>query len=68
VKRIAAQAADTFVFTNNHFRGQAPANALELKSLITGQLVDIPAGLIRQYPELAKYSVALSREQQGKLF
>src|SRR5262249_15599861 len=26
IRRIEPQAAQTFVFTNNHFRGQAPAN------------------------------------------
>jgi uncharacterized protein YecE (DUF72 family) len=44
----------TFVIANNHPKGQAAVNALELKSLLSGQKVDAPESLVLQYPRLAK--------------
>jgi hypothetical protein len=41
------------VITNNHFRGQAVVNALELKSTIEERRVPAPAPLLNKYPELA---------------
>lgn len=50
---ICQQAENVFVFANNHYRGQGPVNALELKSLLTGDRVDVPPELIETYPRLA---------------
>ncbi len=41
------------VVGNNHFRGKELANVLELKSLITGEKVPVPDGLLAEYPRLA---------------
>jgi uncharacterized protein YecE (DUF72 family) len=41
-----------FIITNNHFRGQAFANGLQLRSMIEGDVVEAPASLIRAYSEL----------------
>jgi uncharacterized protein YecE (DUF72 family) len=43
---------DLFVIANNHYRGQAPANALEMIALLTGRKVPVPPGLARAYPRL----------------
>ncbi len=43
---------DIFVIANNHYRGQAPANALEILALLTGHPVPVPEGLRRTYPRL----------------
>jgi uncharacterized protein YecE (DUF72 family) len=67
VRRITQQAARTFVFTNNHFRGQAPANALEMKAKIHGEPIDIPPSMLREFPELRNYARP-AVEQQGELF
>jgi len=59
-KALAAEPTvrDVFVVTNNHFRGQAAANALMLASMVEGRKVDAPATLFRSFPEvLAPYTV-----------
>jgi len=38
-----------FIITNNHFRGQALANALQLKSILEGGVIEAPASLIRSF-------------------
>ena len=52
-KEIAAVPAteDVFVVTNNHFRGQAVANALMLQSLVEGKKVPAPPQLFDAYGE-----------------
>lgn len=53
VIRNAALASErVFVVLNNHFRGQAPANAFELAALLLGRSLPAPASLRRAYPEL----------------
>ena len=37
---------------NNHFRGKEVANTLELKAMISGEKVDVPPGLLVEYPGL----------------
>ena len=49
---LAEQAAEVFVVQNNHFRGQALANALQLKRLFEGQRPKCPQRLVETYPEL----------------
>ncbi|MDJ0976433.1 MAG: DUF72 domain-containing protein [Planctomycetota bacterium] len=51
--RIAEGAERSVVITNNHYRGQAVANALELKHLLTGAKPPAPETLRLAYPELA---------------
>jgi uncharacterized protein YecE (DUF72 family) len=53
VKEVAAASAESYVITNNHFRGQAVVNALEIKSLLEEKPVRAPAPLIEQYPALS---------------
>jgi len=53
ITSIAARAERTFVVANNHFRGQAAVNALQLKSLLSGgDKVPIPEILATRYPVL----------------
>ena len=47
-----AQSADTYVITNNHFRGQAVINAGELKEAL-GQDGKVPPQLKDVYPDRA---------------
>ena len=68
IRNIGQQAEQTFVFANNHFRGQAPANALELKAKLSGQPVDVPEHLEDEYPVLRKYARPHKHERQGRLF
>ncbi|MHB8875860.1 MAG: DUF72 domain-containing protein [Myxococcaceae bacterium] len=40
---------DTYVVTNNHYLGKAPANALMLQSLVEERVVDCPEPLFQTY-------------------
>ena len=52
IKEIASKTKESYVITNNHFRGQAVVNALEIKSTLTEQKVPAPTPLFRKYPAL----------------
>ncbi len=52
IKDLASSSASVFVITNNHYRGQALANALQIKNMTTGRKLEVPEGLLRQYPVL----------------
>jgi uncharacterized protein YecE (DUF72 family) len=53
IRTIAEDAHDTYVVTNNHNLGKAVVNAFELKTFMTGQLIDPPRELVGWYPDLA---------------
>ena len=46
-----ARARELYVVTNNHFRGQAPANALMLEAMVKGARVKAPEPLVKSFPE-----------------
>jgi uncharacterized protein YecE (DUF72 family) len=52
IKELGQKSDKVFVITNNHYRGQALANALQIKNMITGEKLDIPHLLLKQYPVL----------------
>ena len=51
---ISGKAQKTFVVTNNHFEGKAAVNALQLRSMLTGGPVRVPATLRTRYWELGE--------------
>jgi uncharacterized protein YecE (DUF72 family) len=53
VKELAesVRAPDVYVVTNNHFRGQAAANAKMLEGMVEGRPVEAPPDLERAFPE-----------------
>ncbi len=53
VQRVGETASEVFVFFNNHYRGQGPANALELRAMLAGGQVEIPEQMIGHFPHLA---------------
>lgn len=57
IKEIAAKTKESYVITNNHFRGQAVVNALEMKAELTEQRVPAPAPLFQKYPALEESAV-----------
>jgi uncharacterized protein YecE (DUF72 family) len=52
IRHVAESGEATYVITNNHFRGKAVANALQLISIIRNQPVPIPPALAGEYPVL----------------
>lgn len=42
IKELGKKSNKVFVITNNHYRGQALANSLQIKNMITGEKLDIP--------------------------
>jgi len=58
IKEIAAKTKESYVITNNHFRGQAVVNALEIKSTLAEKLVPAPAPLFQKYPNLTNSAVS----------
>jgi uncharacterized protein YecE (DUF72 family) len=53
IKQVAKQTRETYVITNNHFRGQAVVNAVEIKAALKEKPVPAPAPLFEVYPRLA---------------
>jgi uncharacterized protein YecE (DUF72 family) len=49
---ISRQARNTYLITNNHFRGQAVLNALELQYGLRRTPIPVPPPLLTAYPEL----------------
>ena len=56
VEEVAADPAtkDVYVVTNTPYRGQAVANALMMKSMVTGEKVPAPAALVDEYGDALK--------------
>lgn len=52
IRKIAEGGADTYVIANNHFRGKAAVNALQIRAALEGGLVAVPDTLRAAYPEL----------------
>ena len=52
VRTMAGETAEVYVVQNNHFRGQALANALQLRRLIEKRAPAAPRQLVATYPEL----------------
>jgi uncharacterized protein YecE (DUF72 family) len=52
IRQLGKKSGRVFVITNNHYRGQALANALQIKNLLTGEKLDVPETLLETYPAL----------------
>ena len=70
IKRTAAAGAPVNVILNNHFRGQAPANAFEVMAMLTGAPVRVPSPLVRTHQRLSEVAAIddLEGEAEGWLF
>ena len=62
IKQVAKQTRETYVITNNHFRGQAVVNALEIKAALTEEPVPAPEPLFQHYPRLEE---SATRDESG---
>jgi uncharacterized protein YecE (DUF72 family) len=60
VRAIAGRTDDVYVITNNHFEGQAVANAVMLGSMLNGRKVVAPEAAISKYGDvLQNYALPL---------
>ena len=60
IKEVAAQTKETYVITNNHFRGKAVVNAMELKATLEERRVEAPESLLTAYPQLKLFAATPS--------
>jgi uncharacterized protein YecE (DUF72 family) len=61
-------ARGVYVILNNHFRGQAVANAIQLQTMLTGEVRDVPETLRETYPALLPVTTAAAIGPQRNLF
>ena len=66
IKEVAKETRETYVITNNHFRGQAVVNAIEIEAALKEQRVPAPEPLFSVYPRLKESAISETGEQ--KLF
>jgi uncharacterized protein YecE (DUF72 family) len=55
VKRLAREIDRIHVVLNNHFRGQAVANALAMSAMLSGHRAAAPQGIIEAYPGISAW-------------
>lgn len=63
IRKLAEGSNRVFIITNNHYRGQALANALQIKNMLTGEKLQIPATLLEKYPVLKEIAKKLEKGQ-----
>lgn len=71
IRELAAEVPDVYVVTNNHFRGQAAANAAMLESMVEGRQVEAPPQLFARYEDALRpyaYPAPANEPQPGELF
>jgi uncharacterized protein YecE (DUF72 family) len=64
----ASPRTSVYAILNNHFRGQAVANALMLQKELTGEARTAPRSLLEAYPQLSGVASAPEEEGQRPLF
>lgn len=64
ISEVSENASETYVITNNHFRGQAVVNALQIRSRIERRAVRAPMSLVEHYPVLAAITESEGPVQQ----
>ncbi len=67
IKQIAKQTRETYVITNNHFRGQAVVNALEIKAALKEERVPGPEPLFEHYSRLQESAIPPETNEDGSL-
>jgi uncharacterized protein YecE (DUF72 family) len=60
--------ANAYAILNNHFRGQAVANAIQLQHMLTGERRSVPESLARIYPSMVAATQPLPPAPQRSLF
>lgn len=68
IKKVADKAERTFIIFNNHFRGQAVVNGLQMMAKLYQTNPKVPVSLLRTYPLLSKTCVAENDGMSMDLF
>ena len=68
IKEVAEKTRESYVITNNHFRGQAVVNALEIKATLQEDVVEAPAPLFEKYPDLVNSARPEGESDEPRLF
>jgi uncharacterized protein YecE (DUF72 family) len=72
IHELMRQADAVYVFTNNHYRGQAPANALQLRAKLSGHAVPVPPAMLESFSFLGSIAAESAgpapRGKQERLF
>ena len=55
VREVEEGVQRVFVVLNNHFRGQAVANALQLDAMLAGTQSEAPPGVVAEYPHAGRH-------------
>jgi len=63
IKEVAEQTRETYVITNNHFRGQAVVNAVEIEAALKEKLIPAPESLFAIYPRLTESATREAADQ-----
>ena len=64
IKELGRKSGKVYIITNNHYRGQAMANALQIRNMITGEKVDVPELVLERYPVLREIVRAIKAGQK----
>lgn len=67
IKQVAKQTRETYVITNNHFRGQAVVNAVEIKAALEEEQVPAPGPLFEHYPRLEESATPPEKDEGGPM-
>jgi uncharacterized protein YecE (DUF72 family) len=68
IKQVTKQTRETYVVTNNHFRGQAVVNAIEIKAALEEEPQPAPEPLFKVYPRLSESATPAADNKSGTLF
>lgn len=68
IREILEKKIDTYVITNNHWKGKAAHTALMIKNKVTGEKQKIPPPLLKTYPDLEQIRDRESESGQVDLF
>jgi uncharacterized protein YecE (DUF72 family) len=66
--RVRRADANAFAILNNHFRGQAVANALQLQQMLIGETRAAPESLREAYPSISGATSSAAPSPQKRLF
>ena len=58
IRKMSKRAKKYIVITNNHFKGSAVCNILQLKSMFNGEKVKIPSEILANFPQVEEYSAS----------